>query len=89
MIVPKKTYYSVFIILMALLGLTVAVALVDLGPLNPYIALSIALIKATLVVLYFMHVKYSTRLTWIVASAGFIWMIIFIALTLADYFSRN
>lgn len=89
MIVPTKIYYRVALALLALFILTVAVAYVDLGPLNIYIAVTIALIKATLVVLYFMHVRYHTRLTWIFASAGFIWLLILFALTLSDYATRS
>ena len=89
MIVPTKIYYRVALALLVLFILTVAVAYVDLGPLNIYIAVTIALIKATLVVLYFMHVRYHTRLTWIFASAGFIWLLILFALTLSDYATRS
>ncbi len=89
MIVPTKIYYRVALALLALFILTVAVAYVDLGWLNIYIAVTIALIKATLVVLYFMHVRYHTRLTWIFASAGFIWLLILFALTLSDYATRS
>jgi len=88
-IVPKKTYYRVALALLVLFILTIAVAFVHLGPFNVYIAVTIAVIKATLVVLYFMHVRYHTRLTWIFASAGFLWLIILFALTLADYATRS
>lgn len=89
MIVPRRIYYRVAAALFVLFVLTVAVAYVDFGPLNIYIAVSIAVVKATLVVLYFMHVRYHTRLTWIFASAGFLWLIILFALTLADYATRS
>jgi len=89
LIVPKKIYYRVALALLALFILTIAVAFVHLGPFNVYIAVTIAVIKATLVVLYFMHVRYHTRLTWIFASAGFLWLIILFALTLADYATRS
>jgi cytochrome c oxidase subunit 4 len=88
-IVPKKIYYRVALALLVLFILTIAVAYVHLGPFNVYIAVTIAVIKATLVVLYFMHVRYHTRLTWIFASAGFLWLIILFALTLADYATRS
>jgi cytochrome c oxidase subunit IV len=83
-----KTYYVVFAALIALLIATVAVTLVDLGALNIYVAMTIAVIKALLVILYFMHVKGGSRLTWVFAGMGFIWLIILFALTLADYYSR-
>ncbi len=89
MIVPKKIYYRVALALLVLFILTIAVAFVHLGPFNVYIAVTIAVIKATLVVLYFMHVRYHTRLTWIFASAGFLWLIILFVLTLADYATRS
>jgi cytochrome c oxidase subunit 4 len=89
MIVPKKIYYRVAAALFVLFAMTVAVAYIDLGGLNIYIAMSIAILKATLVVLYFMHVRYQTKLTWIFASAGFLWLIILFVLTLADYTTRS
>ncbi len=89
MIVPKKIYYRVALALLVLFILTIAVAFVHLGPFNVYIAVTIAVTKATLVVLYFMHVRYHTRLTWIFASAGFLWLIILFVLTLADYATRS
>jgi cytochrome c oxidase subunit 4 len=89
MIVPTRIYYRVAAALFVLFALTVAVAYTDLGMWNIYIAVTIAVIKATLVVLYFMHVRYHTRLTWIFASAGFLWLIILFSLTLADYATRS
>ncbi len=87
--VPKSVYYRVFIALMVLLGLTFFAALFDLGNLNVVIALTIAVIKAVLVVLFFMHVRYSTRLLWIFVAAGFFWLLIMVILTMADYLSRG
>ena len=58
------------------------------GPLNTIAALAIAVFKATLVVLFFMHVKYSTRLTWAVVVGSVFWLGILLALTLADYLTR-
>lgn len=88
MIIPKKTYYAVGAALFVLMFLTVAIAYVDLGPLNIYVALTIAIVKAVLVVLYFMHVRYSTQITWVFAGAGFLWLIIMFALTMSDYITR-
>ncbi len=88
-IVPKKIYYAIFATLMALTGVTIAVAFLDLGPLNNIVAMSIAVFKATLVVLYFMHVRYSNRLTWVVVVAGFFWLAIMITLTFSDYLTRG
>ena len=74
---------------MVLTALTVWVAFYDLGPLNVLVALGVALTKATLVVLYFMHVRYSSRLTQIIVVTGFVFLVIFITLTFADYLTRG
>jgi cytochrome c oxidase subunit 4 len=88
-VVPKKIYFLIFGALMMLTVLTVFVATFDLGRFNAIVALSIAVFKALLVVLYFMHVRYSSRLTWAFVGAGFFWLAIMFALTLSDYFSRT
>lgn len=88
-IAPRSLYYTIFAALMVLTAATVAVAYVDLGPLNTSVALSIAVLKGTLVILYFMHVRYSTRLTWVLACAAFFWLGILVVLTLSDYLSRG
>ena len=88
MIVPTKTYYRVGAALFVLFVLTLGAAYVDLGDLNIYVAMTIAIVKATLVVLYFMHVRYNSKITWIFAGAGFVWLVILFALTMADYHSR-
>lgn len=97
-IVQRKVYYTIFGALMALTALTVLAANLNLNSyvgerygetLGTIIALVIAVTKATLVVLYFMHVRYSPRLTWIVIASGFLWLIIMIGLTLSDYLTRN
>jgi cytochrome c oxidase subunit 4 len=89
-VVSKNLYYIIFVSLMVLTFLTVAVARIDLGHgLNDVVALTIAVVKALLVVLYFMHVRYSSRLTWVFVAAGFFWLAILIVLTLSDYMSRG
>ncbi|MBI5471750.1 MAG: cytochrome C oxidase subunit IV family protein [Ignavibacteriae bacterium] len=88
MIIPKKTYYKVGAALFILMFLTVAAAYLNLGPFNIYIALTIACVKAVLVVMYFMHVKYQTKVTWLFAGAGFLWIVIMFALTMSDYITR-
>lgn len=87
-VVPLRTYYSVFAALMILLGITVWVAFQPLGPLNIWAAMTIAIIKMTLVILFFMHAKYSYRLIWIVIIGGFIWLTIMLVGTYLDYLSR-
>jgi cytochrome c oxidase subunit 4 len=88
-IVPTRTYFTIFAALMAFTAITVAVAFVDLGLLNPVVALSIAVVKATLVVLFFMHLKYSSRLTRVTAGASIFWLAILLLLTLSDYATRG
>jgi cytochrome c oxidase subunit 4 len=88
-IVPKSIYYAVFTALMAFTGLTVAVAFVDLGAFNSVVALAIAVAKATLVILFFMHVKYSPRLTKLVVVAGLFWLGILLVMTMGDYMTRS
>jgi cytochrome c oxidase subunit 4 len=87
-VIPTRVYYTIFTILMVCTGLTVWIAFLDLGPLNTIAALAIAVFKATLVVLFFMHVKYSTRLTWAVVLGSVFWLGILIALTMGDYLTR-
>jgi cytochrome c oxidase subunit IV len=89
-VVPVKTYVGIFIALLVLTGLTTGVAFVDLGEeLNTIVALTIAVVKALLVILFFMHVKYSTNLTKLVIVAGFFFLAILVAMTLADELTRG
>jgi cytochrome c oxidase subunit IV len=88
-IVETKKYYVVFAGLMLLLAATIGIAYIHLGKLNIVVALTIAFIKATMIVLYFMHLRYSPRLLWIFAGAGFFWLGIMFALTFADYLTRG
>jgi cytochrome c oxidase subunit 4 len=87
-IAPVKLYVSIFLTLMVLTTITVVVAYVNLGEFNKVVALSIASVKATLVILYFMHVKYSSRLTKLVVVCGFFFLAILLGLTMADYATR-
>jgi cytochrome c oxidase subunit 4 len=80
----------VFAILMALMVLTVVVALVfEFGVFEIPIALTIATIKAVVIMLYFMHLRYSSRLTWLFAGSGTFWLLILIAFSLSDFLSRD
>ncbi|MEE3233749.1 MAG: cytochrome C oxidase subunit IV family protein [Candidatus Latescibacterota bacterium] len=88
-ILPLKTYFLVFGALIFGTLLTVAVTYVDLGWLNTPMALLIAGTKATIVILYFMHVKYSHKLIGLFAFTGFFFIVILLALTLQDYYSRG
>jgi cytochrome c oxidase subunit 4 len=87
-IVPRSVYYLIFAALMAGTAITVGAAFVDLGALNTVVALTIAVVKALLVVLFFMHVRYSTRLTWAVVVGSVFWLGILLALTFSDYLMR-
>ncbi len=87
-IVPRKIYVIIWSSLMLLLLLTWSVAQLNLGKFNIVVALSIAVAKMLLVILYFMHVRYSPGRTWIFVAAGFIWLLIMIDLTLGDYLTR-
>lgn len=86
---PKKNYYVIFGSLMALTAITVTVAFINLGGLNFPVALGIAIVKATLVILFFMHVKYSSRLTKLICGTAFFFLVILFGLTLSDYLSRG
>jgi cytochrome c oxidase subunit 4 len=84
-----KLYVGIWLALMAGTILTVAVARIDLGPLNPVMALAIATTKAVLVVLFFMHVKYAhEKLTKLVIVTAIFFFLILLALTMADYTTR-
>ena len=84
-----KGYLAIFGALMVLTGVTVAVAFVNLGALNFPVAMAIALLKATLVILFFMHVKESSRLTKLIVGTGFFFLLVMFTLTLTDYLSRG
>jgi cytochrome c oxidase subunit 4 len=88
-VVPVRVYVTIFALLLALTAVTTSVAFVDLGRLNVVIMLTIAVTKATLVILYFMHVRYSDRLTWIVVASGFVWLLLLIGLTMSDILTRT
>ena len=88
-IVPTRVYYTIFGILILCTYLTVQIAFFDLGALNTIAALVIAVFKAVLVVLFFMHAKYSSRLTWAVILGGVFWLVLLLALTMSDYLTRS
>jgi cytochrome c oxidase subunit IV len=88
-LVPVRVYLTIFTLLMILTGVTVGVSYIDLGPWNSVVAVVIAVVKMLFVVLYFMHVRYSTRLTWTVVAGGFFWLLLLLGLTLADYLTRG
>lgn len=87
-ITPVGTYVNIFAALLVLTGVTYVVATFDFGLLNTPIALAVAVLKAALVVVYFMGVRYNTPLTKVVVLSGFFWLIIMFGLTLNDYLTR-
>ena len=88
-VVSLKTNIAVWLVLLVLTGVTAGVAFIDLGPFNTIVALVIATIKALLVVMIFMHVKYaSDRLTKVVLISALFWLFLLLGLSLADYTTR-
>jgi cytochrome c oxidase subunit 4 len=87
-IVSPVVYIVIGATLLVFTGLTVAASFIEMGVFNPIVALGIACIKAVLVVLFFMHVKYSTKLTKLTVFCGLFTFLALIGMTLADYFSR-
>ncbi len=87
-IVSPKVYVAVALSLLALTAATCAISYIDLGVFNAVVALAIAVIKASLVVLFFMHMKYSSRLIKLTAFAGLFVFLTLISMTMADYISR-
>jgi cytochrome c oxidase subunit 4 len=88
-ITPVSTYVNIFVALLVLTGATYVVATFDFGVLNTPIALAVAILKASLVVIYFMGVRYNTPLTKVMVISGFFWLIIMFGLTLNDYLTRD
>jgi len=88
-VVSRKIYVGVFALLMLGTAITVWVAFFDLGPWNDVTMLTIAVAKATLVVLFFMHVRYSGRLIALTVGSGILFLMILLALALADYLTRG
>jgi cytochrome c oxidase subunit 4 len=88
-VAPKGLYYGIFAALIFGTFLTVVVAKLDLGAFNNVAMLAIACTKASLVVLFFMHVRWSSRLTWVVAAAGIFWLLIMFSMTMQDYLTRG
>jgi cytochrome c oxidase subunit 4 len=87
-IVTPAIYMIVFATLLVFTGVTVGAAYVDLGILNPVVALAIACFKAVVVILFFMHVKYQSKLVKLTVASGFFTFIVLITMTLTDYMSR-
>ena len=87
-VVPAKLYARVFGLLVLLALLTTGVAYINLGRFSIVAALTIAIVKMVLVILFFMHVRWSSKLTWVFVGAAFAWLMILIGLSFTDYISR-
>jgi len=87
-IVSPMVYFIIFITLLVGTALTIGASYVDLGPWNPVLAIAIACAKATIVVLYFMHIKYSSKLMKLTVGAGVFTFLILVGMSLSDYISR-
>ena len=87
-IIPSRIYYVIWAILMIGTAITVFAATIELGVFNIVVALLIATIKGTLVVLFFMHLRYSDKLTMVTVIASIFWLFILFSLTMTDYISR-
>ncbi len=88
-VVQAKTYVKTFAALMGLLVLTVGANFLPLGPFSAVVAVGIAVAKAALILLFFMEVRYSHPLTWLFATAGFIWLMLLLIISMSDYATRN
>jgi cytochrome c oxidase subunit 4 len=88
-VVPVKIYVAVFVTLLVMTAATTAISGIDLGPWNTVVALGIAVFKASLVVLFFMHARYSPRLTHMVILAGLFWLALLLLITFSDFASRG
>jgi cytochrome c oxidase subunit 4 len=88
-VVPLPVYFAVFAALLVFTGITTVIAYVDLGRFNIFVALTIAIFKASLVLLYFMHLRYSSRLTALMVGIAFFWLAVMIVLTMTDVLSRG
>jgi cytochrome c oxidase subunit IV len=87
-IVSPKIYGMIFAALLVCTALTVAASYLELGVFNAVVALAIACFKAVIVILFFMHVKYSSRLTKLTVAAGFFTFLVLITMSMTDYISR-
>ena len=87
--VDPKVYVRTIIVLLALLAANWSIAYIDLGPFNLVVALAIAITQATLIALFFMHIKGSSPVLHLAAIAGVMWLLLQLSLTLSDYFTRG
>ena len=88
-VVGPKTYLSILVLLLVMTALTTGAAFINMGAFSPVVALAIACFKAVMVILFFMHIRYSSKLMMLTVGAGFFTFLILISMCLCDYVSRN
>ena len=88
-IVGPKTYLTILLALLVLTAITTSAAFINMGVFSPIVALGIACLKAVLVILFFMHIRYSSKVMMLTVGAGFFTFLVLITMTLSDYISRN
>jgi cytochrome c oxidase subunit IV len=88
-VVGPKVYLSILLALLVLTATTTGAAYIEMGVFNPIVAIGIACLKAVLVILFFMHIRYSSRVMMLTVGAGFFTFLVLITITLSDYISRN
>jgi cytochrome c oxidase subunit 4 len=88
-VVSRKTYALTWLALLALALVTTLIGMLDLGPFNMIIAITIALIKASLIAAFFMHALYESKLIRVIVAGGVVWFLIMLTLTMSDYASRG
>lgn len=88
-VVGPKVYISILILLLVMTAVTTGAAFINMGVFSPVVALAIACFKAVMVILFFMHIRYSSKVMMLTVSAGFFTFLVLITMTLSDYFSRS
>ena len=88
-VVGPKTYGAILLCLLVLTGVTTGAAFIPMGVFSPIVALAIACLKAVLVILFFMHIRYSSKVMMLTVAAGFFTFLVLITMTLSDYMSRS
>jgi cytochrome c oxidase subunit 4 len=88
-VVPKRVYFLVFFTLIVMTWVTAYISTVDLGKWNIFVALAIAIFKASIVVLFFMHVRYSSRMTKMIVCCGIFWLLLLLFITMTDIWTRS
>jgi cytochrome c oxidase subunit 4 len=88
-VVGPKTYVSILVLLLVMTAVTTGAAFINMGVFSPIVALAIACFKAVMVILFFMHIRYSSKVMMLTVGAGFFTFLVLITMTLCDYISRS